>query len=117
MHGMEATLTVVGEQRPLDTQLKGTLFRVVQEALTNIRKHAAASEVMVRLDLSTADNLVLTVNDNGQGSETLQGGFGLLGIRERVHLLGGNVEIETAVGHGFHLAVTLPCAAKMPLEA
>jgi two-component system sensor kinase len=87
------------------------LFRIVQEALTNVARHADASLVMLSLRAENQD-LVLRIADNGQGTqraaEPAGKSFGLLGIRERVHILGGAVDIQTAHGKGFVLTATIP---------
>jgi signal transduction histidine kinase len=86
-----------------------TLYRAVQEGLTNVRKHARASRVDLTLDYQNAEQVCLTIQDNGIGSQdTNNGGFGLLGVRERVKLLGGEMAMETTPGAGFKLMVTLP---------
>ncbi|MEC5406839.1 PAS domain-containing sensor histidine kinase [Paraburkholderia sp. MPAMCS5] len=87
------------------------LFRIVQEALTNVARHADAT--LVTLSLRAEDHtLVLRIADNGQGAhragEAAGKSFGLLGVRERAHMLGGAVEIETAQGKGFVLTVRIP---------
>ncbi|EIF30790.1 PAS domain S-box [Burkholderia sp. Ch1-1] len=87
------------------------LFRIVQEALTNVARHADAT--LVTLSLRAGDQtFVLRIADNGQGvHRTAEPGaksFGLLGVRERAHMLGGAVDIHTAHGHGFALTVTIP---------
>ncbi|WP_027211287.1 PAS domain-containing sensor histidine kinase [Burkholderia sp. WSM2232] len=90
------------------------LFRIVQEALTNVARHADAT--LVTLSLRAAhDGFVLRIADNGLGSphagEPAGKSFGLLGIRERAHMLGGTVDIHTAQGKGFVLSVTIPAEA------
>ncbi|WP_334034279.1 PAS domain-containing sensor histidine kinase [Burkholderia cepacia] len=89
-----------------------TLFRIVQEALTNVARHADATRVALRLDVEEGF-CVLRVADNGRGSAP--GGpahedksFGLIGIRERAHMLGGTVTIDTALARGFSITVALP---------
>ncbi|KEZ02969.1 histidine kinase [Burkholderia sp. MSh2] len=91
-----------------------TLFRIVQEALTNVARHADATRVALRLDVEDGF-CVLRVADNGRGS--MPGGtahedksFGLIGIRERAHMLGGTVTIDTALARGFSITVALPLA-------
>ena len=87
-----------------------TLYRAVQEGLTNVRKHALASRVDVGLDYGS-EWIKLTVADNGIGAAaSSHNGFGLIGIQERVSLLGGHVQTETAPGKGFRLVVSLPIA-------
>jgi signal transduction histidine kinase len=97
-----------GQPRPLTAQAELTLYRAAQEALTNVRKHARASRAELTLDFATPGQVRLSVNDNGVGSGAPSGGFGLLGLRERVQLLGGRVETRTAPGAGFTLEVEVP---------
>jgi signal transduction histidine kinase len=88
------------------------LYRIAQEAVTNVRKHAAASAVRVWLE-DWGDEVALGVRDDGRGFET--GGawrpatsFGLTGMRERVALIGGTLEIRSAPGEGTELEVRIP---------
>jgi signal transduction histidine kinase len=107
--GLVTEFEIVGDGRPLEPNAELTLYRAVQEGLTNVRKHARASRVDLTLDYQDAVQVCLTIKDNGVGSqETNNGGFGLLGVRERVKLLGGEMIIETMAGGGFKLMVTLP---------
>ncbi|KVX17533.1 histidine kinase [Burkholderia ubonensis] len=89
-----------------------TLFRIVQEALTNVARHADATRVTLTLGVESGF-CVLRIADNGRGAAP--GGpthedksFGLIGIRERAHMLGGTVTIDTAVSRGFSISVALP---------
>jgi signal transduction histidine kinase len=106
--GRRATLTVVGTVHQLTPQADLTLYRTAQEALTNVSKHAGTSHVGLTLDYRIDGPVRLKIQDNGAGSADSQGGFGLLGVRERVQLLGGEVCIRTQVGKGFTLEVELP---------
>ena len=83
-------------------------YRSVQEGLTNIRKHSQSTSADVVLNYSDLANVVLEIDDNGVGSDASDSGFGLLGIRERVQILGGTLTIETAKGHGFTLCAAIP---------
>jgi signal transduction histidine kinase len=87
------------------------LFRIAQEALNNVHKHAGATSVDVRLRRRDG-TLVLTIEDNGAGfdpgANRTDTGIGLLGMRERAFLLNGRVEIESKVGHGTTVIVTVP---------
>lgn len=91
-----------------------TLFRIVQEALTNVARHADATHVTLTVCIEAASCLV-QVADNGRGANcsaaTGEKSFGLLGIRERAHMLAGIVDIHTANGKGFTLTVTFPVTA------
>jgi two-component system, NarL family, sensor kinase len=97
----------------LPTALETGLYRITQEALTNIRKHAgpAAATVTLRRE---AGGVRLTIDDTGAGFDPAAvaagptGGFGLTGMRERAHLLAGRLEISSAPGHGARVVVTVP---------
>jgi signal transduction histidine kinase len=87
---------------------------VFQESLTNIAKHAQATQVEVTLERE-GGSVVLTVRDNGRGFEAggarKPGSFGLVGLRERAYLLGGEVTVRSAPGEGTTVEFTLPAAA------
>jgi signal transduction histidine kinase len=91
------------------------VFRVVQEAITNIVKHAGAETVLIECEPSGGD-LVIDIEDDGAGfdpgevatSPDTQRGLGLLGMRERVELLGGSVKVDSAPGRGTHVSVRVP---------
>lgn len=94
-----------------DGQLAIAIYRMVQEALTNVSRHARASRVRVVLNASDAD-LVLSVHDNGIGFPARalqrQGSFGLLGMRERAIMFGGSLAIDNPPGGGGRLTVRVP---------
>jgi signal transduction histidine kinase len=108
--GIEGQLKVDGELDSLSDSQKIVLFRVVQEALSNVRKHSGAEKVSIVLR-STRTFLGLTVTDDGCGFDPrglATDRLGLAGISERVRLLGGAVEIETSPGAGTTVRATLP---------
>ena len=86
--GIVTEFKVTGEPLTLEHKVALALYRAAQEGLTNVRKHARASRVDVLLDYQP-DQVRLEVRDNGVGAAETAGGFGLLGIRERMQLLGG----------------------------
>ncbi len=106
--GLASIFQFVGNARPVESKTALALYRAVQEGLTNVCKHADASRVDVTLDFTQPDHIRLTVQDDGSGATNTSGGFGLIGIRERVQLLGGEFRVETAPGKGFLLEVTVP---------
>jgi len=106
--GVIAKFEVLGTLRCMDEKIALALYRAAQEGLTNVRKHAHASHVDVLLDFTQGDKIRLSVRDDGAGAADTSGGFGLIGIRERVHLLGGEFKIETHIGKGFCCEVTVP---------
>jgi len=103
--GINIELDVSGAPRPLSPQTALALYRSAQEGMTNVRKHAQVANAEIKLDYGEDGKVRLTINDDGLGSEKVDGGFGLLGVRERVRLLDGEVNIRTAPGQGFVLEV------------
>jgi signal transduction histidine kinase len=97
----------------LGPELEGALFRALQEALTNVTRHAQARQVEVRLAWA-GGGLELEVRDDGVGFEltTATAGQGLTGLRERVTLLSGRVELEAAPGRGTRVRVWVPAACE-----
>lgn len=110
--GLDAQLEILGTERPLPPQVELTLFRAGQEAMTNTRKHAQATHAWLTLDFRAPQTVRLTARDDGRGAElaaaTNAAGFGLLGVRERVQLLGGQLRLNTAPGAGFTLEIEVP---------
>ena len=107
--GLPVTLEVAGAARDLPAGLDLTAYRIVQEALTNVRRHArSASEVSVRLHFAD-DELRIEVRDDGTSAGSTAGsGHGLIGMRERVHLYGGQLAAGTVPGRGFAVEAALP---------
>jgi signal transduction histidine kinase len=93
----------------LSQEVETAVYRITQEALTNVRKHGSASQVSVDLWEDEA-SIHLTVQDDGRGFDphVRSDGFGLTGVRERVELLGGLLELSSIVGKGTTLSVTVP---------
>jgi signal transduction histidine kinase len=110
--GIETKLAVEGSPRSLSPQAGWALYRTVQEGLTNVRKHAHASRADLTLDFSNAAAVQLVVRDNGVGARQSHSGFGLIGLRERVQAVGGELRAYTAApgrdGQGFTLEVKVP---------
>jgi signal transduction histidine kinase len=112
--GLPVRLRVEGETCPLPRAIDLSVYRIVQEGLTNALKHAHATkaEVTVRYEPHA---LQLEVRDDGLGSSTSDGlGHGLLGIRERVKIYGGEMSAGTANGGGFVLSTRLPLRPEHP---
>lgn len=105
--GIVTEFKATGEPQTLEHKVALALFRAAQEGLTNVSRHARASRVDVLLDFQP-DEVRLEVKDNGVGATETTGGFGLLGIRERLHLLDGRLEISTGTGKGFCLSACVP---------
>jgi signal transduction histidine kinase len=106
--GIEVNLIVTGEPSLLSPEAQLTLYRAAQEALTNVRRHAHASCVDMKLDFSDAARVRLRIADDGVGVADAKKGFGLVGIQERAEILGGEVFVRAEPGAGFALEVELP---------
>lgn len=105
--GVEASFRTNGSPRPLSSQVEFTLFRIGQEGLTNVRKHAQANRV--ELCLEYLDRSVrFSIQDDGVGASQTGAGFGLMGLRERLELLGGQLTFSTSPGKGFLLQADIP---------
>jgi two-component system NarL family sensor kinase len=108
--GPRLRCTVVGATIPLPPRVEAGVLRIAQEALANALHHAQARQITLRL-VVTPGLVRLSVRDDGMGFEpaALPGGhFGLVGVRERAKLLGGNAQISSQPGHGTHILVTIP---------
>ena len=112
--GLSAALTICGSPIDLDRRTKLTLYRVAQEGLTNVQRHAQAERVDITLNYADPGQVCLCVEDDGRGTEqqSIPNHFGLLGIRERVKLLKGEVQTESKPGQGFILRVQVPFCEK-----
>jgi signal transduction histidine kinase len=104
----EIEFKVISSPRIISPQVDVSLFRVVQEAVNNAIKHSNSTQVQIALDFGQTDQIRLTIQDNGLGTDSLEGGFGLIGMKERIRLINGTVEINTAKGQGFCIKVTVP---------
>jgi signal transduction histidine kinase len=109
--GLPVQLHVDGEPVALPRGIDLSAYRIVQEGLTNALKHARASNADVTVRYRP-DELHIEVRDNGEGSSTSDGlGHGLVGVRERVKIYGGEISAGTANGSGFILSTRLPLSA------
>jgi signal transduction histidine kinase len=106
---LEGDLDTLGE--PLNL----AIYRLTQEALTNVSRHAQADNLAIRVSrggppTDDADAVTLSITDDGRGTDPTEhhGGLGLIGMRERVEMLGGQWRITTARGQGFSLFARIP---------
>lgn len=108
-HNLDIHLDVKGKPCPLPADIETSLFRIAQEGLTNIIKHADASQAWVILDYNNAPSL--TIRDNGKGfdpSRVMNGSaWGLLGMQERAHLMNAVLTLDSALGQGTTLIVRM----------
>jgi signal transduction histidine kinase len=108
--GTEIRFTVRGPVGPLPDAVELVAYRVVQETLTNARRHAPGAAVDASLDY-TPTLLRVSVRDHGPGAADLDGGFGLVGMRERVGVIGGTVSTRNHPDGGLEVVADLPVAA------
>jgi signal transduction histidine kinase len=97
----------------VEAALAHTIFRCVQEALTNAVRHAGAENVFLSIEMKD-DTVAVTVRDDGRGAAELRVGHGLSGLRERIEGLGGKIEVEAQPGVGLTLRALLPARAGAP---
>ena len=100
---------------PLSVRIEAGLYRMAQEALNNIMQHATARKVLIELT-STPEYVELVVEDDGRGFDPAnvpEGRYGLVGLNERAHLLGGAFAIESAPEHGTRLDIRIPLERKI----
>lgn len=109
--GLDVHLTITGDERDYSRATLMALYRAAQEGLTNVQKHADASRVEIELSFGERE-VRLRLHDNGRGFDprTVEtaGGFGLQGIRERLELVLGHLEIKSDPAHGTELVMTAP---------
>lgn len=112
--GIQCRLDVSNPELELKDPHATTVFRIVQEALTNITKHAKASNVEITLE-DSHDEIVISVRDDGVGFSPQDprkpNSYGLIGLRERAYLVGGKVQIESTPGNGTRIEARLPLPA------
>lgn len=115
-YGLLTEISLTGKERRLEPHVEIGVFRVVQEVLNNVVKHAEASTVRVRIDFAPADVTVI-VEDDGKGfdlvnEEKPSGHYGIMGMRERVQLLAGKLTIKSAPRQGTKVMITVPLRLK-----
>jgi PAS domain S-box-containing protein len=117
-HSIAANIRVLGEQHRLPDEAELALFRIAQEALNNVRKHSGASAVEVTVDFR-GGGITMIVADNGNGFEpprstsdlAASGKLGIIGMQERVRLLGGTLAVHSETAAGTRVVVTVPAEA------
>jgi signal transduction histidine kinase len=112
-YNLPVRVRVAGLEQRLPAEVESELYRILQEALNNIAKHARAQSVEVSFE-TQAEQVVLTVQDDGVGFEMPQGtgadgrGLGLLGMQERATRLGAELAIDSEQGNGTRVRVSVP---------
>lgn len=110
--GLTVTVTVTGPERPLPADVDQAAYRIVQEALTNVGRHAGGARASVHLRYAP-DALTVQVDDDGEGTgaQSAGPGLGLIGMRERVSALGGRLDAGPQACGGFRVRAELPVRA------
>jgi len=117
-HGLTVTLDAVGGARPLAPRAEMALYRIAEESLANVARHAGADRVAVRLAV-TPDEAVLTVRDDGCGFEVdvpREGRYGLVGMNERAALLDGTFRVSSRPDEGTEVRVRIPLGLSAPAD-
>jgi signal transduction histidine kinase len=112
MSGLDVTLDVLGDAHAMPPAVELTVYRIVQQSLTNVVQHAQAKSASVTLKFRP-DDVVLSVVDDGRGEDPDSGragrrGFGVMGMHERAAAIGGQATIGPKPGGGYRVTATLP---------
>ncbi len=112
-HGVRVIRHIGADDIDFNGESASAVFRVVQEAMTNVARHSGATEVTLKI-VRDGPNCIVSIIDNGRGClsdrRPARNSFGLLGMRERAVALGGELRIRTAPEQGFALSLSLPLA-------
>ncbi|MDN5326515.1 MAG: two-component system, NarL family, sensor histidine kinase DegS [Moorella sp. (in: firmicutes)] len=109
-YGLEVELIIIGHEERLDKALEIGIFRLIQEALNNVWKHAGVTEARVKLEFRP-EKISLSIKDEGCGFDPAAArgsGYGLAGMQERVKLLDGKLAVKTAPGRGTEVEIVIP---------
>jgi len=117
---IQVEVQVYGKQKSIDSIVQIASFRIIQEALNNVKKHSRANNVIIKIEM--ADNSInIIIRDNGIGFnidnqrgavKESDSGYGIIGMRERAELLGGKLEIRASLGQGTKIALMIPINGK-----
>jgi signal transduction histidine kinase len=106
--GIEPHFDVIGLEKPISNTIHSTIFRIAQETVNNTCKYSNAKNYFFILDYLNPKRLCIRISDDGLGAKNHEGGFGLLGLKERIELLDGNIDIQSFPSKGFQLEIELP---------
>jgi signal transduction histidine kinase len=114
-HGIRCDLIADEEQLILDDERSTAIFRIVQESLTNVARHAKAGHVTIRFDRD-AQSLAFSIQDDGRGIEegamNKTRSFGLVGMRERIKAMQGEFKLQSEVGKGTQIEISIPLVSQ-----
>jgi len=106
--GIDSEFIITGDERNINAQSRWTLYRASQEGISNVCRHANASHMWIKLDYTDPNQILLKVEDDGIGVSQLTEGFGLLGLKERVHIVNGEINIGPSKSGGFSVQIKVP---------
>jgi two-component system, NarL family, sensor histidine kinase UhpB len=108
--GLQLEVSMDDDIDGLNEQLSLAIYRLLQEGVTNAVKHSGAARISLRVERPKPDEIVCSIVDNGRGAraDEVNRGLGLIGMRERVEMLGGVLRVETMPAQGFGIYVTIP---------
>jgi two-component system sensor histidine kinase DegS len=110
-YNLQVEFSQIGEKRKYDLLISGSLFRIIQEAMSNIRKHAHTEKATLRLE-DSGNKITLIIQDQGAGfdpqKEAPEDSYGILSMKERVQLLGGVMKIDSEPGAGTQITIIVP---------
>lgn len=108
--GIRSHLEINGDEKDLDHSIRSTIFRIVQETVNNTCKYSKAENYQCILDFSDEGKIYLQISDDGLGMNEFRSGYGLQGLKERIELLQGSLNIYTSPQIGFRIEIELPYA-------
>lgn len=110
--GIRSHLNILGPEKQLNSLIKSTIYRIVQETVNNTCKYSKAKNYFCNLDFSDNEKLLLLIYDDGLGMKEFKTGYGLQGLKERIELLDGKLNIITTPKNGFRIEIELPYEQK-----
>jgi len=105
---IDVDFRVIGTPYALPAAHILALLRAAQESVSNTIKHAKATSINSSINYNNPQQIVFIYQDDGVGSPQMEGGFGLVGMQERVNILEGDIQIKTSPGQGFRVEIRLP---------
>jgi signal transduction histidine kinase len=108
---LQSVFKLTGDPASIPSSLQPTIIRTIQESLTNAKRHGMATSFTLKMDCSE-EEIVLVTKDNGKGVHSIEPGFGLINMKERIEEHGGSVFFESIVGDGFQMNVHFPLLRK-----
>jgi len=106
--GIRSHLEIIGNEKGLEDAVRSTIYRIVQETVNNTCKYSKAENYFCQINYSDSQNLSVIIYDDGVGMSEFRSGYGLQGLRERIELLDGTLNLQTSPQNGFRIEIELP---------